>query len=144
MSLLPGSSMSLLKALQNIKERFGKPSKKRRKLGEDEDEWCDALNHLSVDSDSDVDEKYFDVQEEFANEPEQQVNSDPRGKKRKKRPKPIKNKSSKMSDMKTLQHTSSPSRGRRTNEGVIEQRQRQVSHALYLSVIYYFGIMRFF
>eukprot|EP00057_Strongylocentrotus_purpuratus_P005171 XP_003730359.2 PREDICTED: uncharacterized protein LOC100893300 [Strongylocentrotus purpuratus] len=69
--------MSIQDVKSFFKERFGKPFRNRRKLGEDEDDCCDALEHLSVDSDSDsdVDEEYVDASEQYFDEREQQITS---------------------------------------------------------------------
>nr|XP_054763670.1 uncharacterized protein LOC129270299 [Lytechinus pictus] len=53
-----------MSGIPSLKERFGKPFRKRRGLGEDEGEWYDALNNLSVDSSDDDDDVYYDAPEE--------------------------------------------------------------------------------
>eukprot|EP00057_Strongylocentrotus_purpuratus_P021794 XP_011676268.1 PREDICTED: uncharacterized protein LOC100891443 [Strongylocentrotus purpuratus] len=125
MSLLPGSSMSKQGIFKNIKERLWKPSKKRQKL-QDEDDWCDALNYLSLDSD----DEYFD-----APEPEQQVKPLPPRRKRKiARGKELsENKLEKKSEMHQppIRPCTAPStsgvRSRRTYRETSEERQGQGS-----------------
>lgn len=135
--------MDVQERFRNLKGKLGipfgkqsnlaKPFTKRRKLGEDEVDWCDALDHSSVYSDSDIDGEYVDA-------PEQRVISKslPTGRKRMKAQSqtPSGNKLEKNSEMFQPYTSSASGMGsRRPHERKIEQ--YQVSHALYLSVIYF-------
>lgn len=112
--------MSKQGRIHNFKERFGKPFRKRQKLGEDEDEWCDALNYLSLDSD----DEYFDALEEQV--PSQSLHTGTKRKKSGRKPSP--KKESEMS--RHSAQCSKPYTSGLGSKTTIYQ-PRQVSHVLY-------------
>lgn len=114
--------MSLQQKIKTFAERLGKPFRKRLKLGEEEDDWCDALNQLSVESD----EEYFD-----APEPEVKLLHTGTKRKRDEGREQSENELDKNSEM-ARPYTTYTS-GMRSRSPP----QSQVSHALYLSAIIY-------
>ncbi|XP_063961568.1 uncharacterized protein LOC129269217 isoform X2 [Lytechinus pictus] len=121
--------------VRSLKERFGKPNRRRRKLGKDEEEWYDTLSNLSVDSSDDEDDVYYDA-------PEEPIDVTTMSKRKRRHKKQAENKSNKnQATMNYHFNTQSAGRWRTgSNNGTSEQSWNVPSHSREIGFKYETGV----